>query len=47
MVICYRVSKQRGASTLYWIAAGLIFGPLAIPFVFFSKPEADKDDHPQ
>ncbi len=44
MVICYLVSKHRGANTLYWITAGLFFGPLAIPFVFFSKPEVDKED---
>ena len=41
-VICYLVSKHRGSSTLYWITAGLLVGPLAIPFVFFSKPEVNE-----
>ena len=45
MVICYLISKHRGASTLYWITAGLLVGPLAIPFVFFSKPKVDESDH--
>ena len=44
MVICYLVSKHRGASTHYWIAAGVLLGPLAIPFVFFSKPEVDEEE---
>jgi len=35
--VCYYVAKERGASTSFWTAMGAIFGPLAIPFVFFSK----------
>lgn len=37
--ICYAVAKHRGAKTIYWAIVGAILGPLAIPFVFFSKPE--------
>jgi len=44
MVICYMVAKHRGASVSYWITVGFFFGPLAIPFVFFSKPEVNKDN---
>ena len=36
---CYYVAKYRGAKTLYWGIMGALLGPLAIPFVFFSKPE--------
>jgi len=39
MFICYGVAKYKGAKTLLWAIMGTILGPLAIPFVFFSKPE--------
>lgn len=35
--ICFRVAKSRGANKRFWVYMGAIFGPLAIPFVFFSK----------
>ena len=37
--ICYSVAKHRGAKTIFWAIVGAILGPLAIPFVFFSKPQ--------
>lgn len=40
-VVCYFVAKQRGAKTSYWVALGVILGPLAIPFVFMAKPDSD------
>jgi hypothetical protein len=36
---CIYLAKSKGASTRFWGIMGLIFGPLAIPFVFFSKPK--------
>ena len=38
--VCYAVAKKRGAKTAYWALMGFLLGPLAIPFVFFSKPKA-------
>jgi hypothetical protein len=38
--ICYLIAKKRKASVQFWIGMGIFFGPLAIPFVFFSRPEA-------
>ena len=38
MLICYRIAMARRADRWYWMVMGLIFGPLAIPFVFFGKP---------
>ena len=35
---CYYVAKNRKAKIQFWILVSLISGPLAIPFVFFSKP---------
>jgi hypothetical protein len=37
-VICYYVASQRGAKTSFWVLMALLFGPFAIPFVFFAKP---------
>lgn len=35
--ICYFVAKYRGTNQIFWGVMGFIFGPFAIPFVFFSK----------
>ncbi len=37
--ICYSVARKRGARVPFWVVMGALFGPLAIPFVFFSKPQ--------
>lgn len=36
--ICYSIAKARGAKVSYWVLMGALFGPFAIPFVFFAKP---------
>jgi hypothetical protein len=38
MLICYQIAKSRKADRWYWLFAGLLFGPFAIPFVFFANP---------
>lgn len=38
--ICYSVAKKRKANIPFWVVMGSLFGPLAIPFVCFSKPNA-------
>ena len=38
MILCFFVAKQRKAKIRYWLLVSLLVGPLAIPFVFFSKP---------
>lgn len=35
--ICYFIARQRRANHLFWSVMGIAFGPLALPFVFFSK----------
>ena len=37
VVTCYLVAKKRNAKASFWVAMAVFFGPLAIPFVFFSK----------
>jgi hypothetical protein len=37
--VCYSVAKKRKAKVSFWVVMGALFGPLAIPFVFFSKPK--------
>lgn len=36
--VCYSVAKSKKANVLFWVTMGLLFGPLAVPFVFFAKP---------
>jgi hypothetical protein len=36
--ICYFAAKQRGLNKPYWVFMGVLFGPLAVPFVFLVKP---------
>lgn len=35
--ICYFIADKRGFSSLHWCLMGLLFGPFAIPFVYFKK----------
>jgi len=39
VVICYWIARSRSADPVFWAFLGLLLGPLAIPFVFFSKPK--------
>lgn len=49
----YLIAAKRGANTAFWAAMGVIFGPFALPFVFFAQPRKDSatppspDDHPE
>lgn len=36
--VCFYIAKFRGVKTVCWAINGAIFGPLAIPFLFFAKP---------
>jgi hypothetical protein len=38
MVLCFYVARSRQANKVFWLLAAFLVGPLAIPFVFFSKP---------
>jgi len=38
MLVCWLVARSREADTRFWLLAGLLLGPVAIPFVFFAKP---------
>ena len=37
-IACWFVARWRRADTRFWLLAGLLAGPLALPFVFFAKP---------
>lgn len=41
MILCFYVAKHRKANKIFWLLAAFILGPLAIPFVFFSKPTVE------
>ena len=40
IIACNRIAKSRGSNhVIFWTTMGVIFGPLAIPFVLkFSRP---------
>lgn len=38
IIFCHYLAKRRGASPVFWGVMAALFGPLAIPFVLFSKP---------
>ena len=40
--VCYTIAKERHADAQFWVWMGVLFGPLAIPFVFLSKPKKPK-----
>ena len=37
MLLMYFIAGQRGANQKFWVIMAFLFGPLALPFVFFSK----------
>ena len=40
-VACHYLAKRRGANAVFWGVMGLVFGPLAIPFVFLAASDRD------
>jgi hypothetical protein len=41
VIACYLIARSRSADVRFWVLMGLILGPLALPFVCFSKPSSD------
>lgn len=37
VVLCHYIAKKRGANPVFWSVMGALFGPFAIPFIFFAK----------
>lgn len=35
-IICHAVARRRAANPVFWGVMGLVFGPLAIPFVLMA-----------
>ncbi len=35
-VVCHFIAKTRGLHPVFWGMMGLLFGPLALPFVFLT-----------
>lgn len=36
---CHMIARTRGAKPVFWGLMGALFGPLAIPFAYRSKPQ--------
>jgi len=42
--ICFTTSKEKGLNSTFWLWMAIIFGPLAVPFIYLSKSkEKDKN----
>ena len=39
--ICHLIAKSRGKNPVFWGVMGVIFGPLAIPFIFIPIKRID------
>lgn len=37
--VCFIVANKRKSNIPFWVTAGFLAGPFAIPFVFFAKPD--------
>lgn len=35
------MAHKRGLNTLFWAILGAVFGPFAIPFIFFAKEKKE------
>lgn len=35
--LCFTIARRRHGNFAFWAAMGIAFGPLAIPFSFFSR----------
>ena len=42
--ICFTVSKEKGLNSTFWLWMAIVFGPLAVPFIYLSKPK-EKDEN--
>ena len=42
VILCGYVAKARGLPVVRWVAISLVFGPLAIPFVYLVPAPADR-----
>jgi len=40
-LICHQLAKHRGAQPVFWGVMGIVFGPLAIPFVFLARTKRE------
>ncbi len=37
IITCHTLAKRRGRDPVFWGLMGALFGPLAIPFIYFRK----------
>lgn len=42
IVLCCQIAQIRHSDIRFWGIMGLLFGPFAVPFVFFSAPKTQK-----
>ena len=45
IALCYQIATLLRADARFWAVMGLLFGPFAVPFVFFSKAKTEKKNN--
>lgn len=43
-MVLYYIAAKRKADKVFWLAMGIVFGPFALPFVFFAKTKDTEDE---
>ncbi|SDP54954.1 hypothetical protein [Desulforhopalus singaporensis] len=38
-IVLYLIGGARGANKVFWLVMGVVFGPFALPFVFFANTD--------
>ena len=38
-VLFYKIAEKRQADKVFWAIMGFLFGPFALPFLFFAKKQ--------
>lgn len=38
--VCFTLAKHKNRNKAFWVVMGSLFGPLAIPFIYFAKPRS-------
>ena len=41
-LLCYQIAEKRQADKVFWAIMGFLFGPFALPFLFFAKQNKGK-----
>lgn len=44
-IVCYFVARSKNLNVQYWVLAGCLLGPFAIPFIFLANSKAKNESN--